>query len=79
MTVRSVNLRLERALMGRDMFHINVIETGIVVREAYTANGLHLNSRGKMKLTHLVDESMHGGHVASGNSITHARASPFLG
>jgi len=65
------------------MSHINVIETGSSVKEEYTTHGLHLNSRGKMRLTHLIAESIHGGHVPSRNSsipvITHARASPFLG
>jgi hypothetical protein len=80
--VRSVNLRLDRALMRRDMSH-NVIDTGTVVREEYTIHGIPLNSRGKMKLTHLTVESICGGHVPSMNSsipvITHARTSPFLG
>jgi hypothetical protein len=53
------------------------------VREAYITHGLHLNSRGKMRLTHLIAESIRGGFVPSMNSgipvITHARSSPFLG
>jgi hypothetical protein len=81
--VRSVNLQLDRALMRHDVFHINVIDTGTIVREEYTAHSLHLNSRGKMSLTHLIPESICGKHVPSKNSsipiITHARASPFLG
>jgi hypothetical protein len=39
--------------MGHDMSHINVNDTGTSVREEYTIHGLHLNSRGKMRLTHL--------------------------
>jgi hypothetical protein len=64
------------------MSHI-VTDTGIIVREEYTTYGLHLNSRGKLRLTHLIMESMCGGHVPSRNNsipvITYARASPFLG
>jgi hypothetical protein len=37
--------------MGHDgMSHINVIDTGTVVREEYTTHGLHLNSRDRMRL-----------------------------
>jgi hypothetical protein len=78
--VRSGNLQLDRALM-RHMSHIIVTDTGTIVSEEYTTHGLHLNSRGKMSLTHLTVESMHGGNVPSRNSsipiISHARASPF--
>jgi hypothetical protein len=52
--VRSVNLQLDRALMRHDMSHINVIDPGTIVREEYIAYGLHLNSKGKMRLTHLI-------------------------
>jgi hypothetical protein len=65
------------------MSHINVTDTGTIVSKEYTSHGLHLNSRGKMRLTHLIVESICGGHVPSRNSnitvITHATASPFLG
>jgi phage head maturation protease len=53
----NVNLQLDRALMRHDMSHINAIVTGTTVREEYTTHGLHLNSRGKMSLTHLTAES----------------------
>jgi hypothetical protein len=80
--VRNVNFQLDRALMGCDVSHINVIDTGTFVREEYTTHGLHLNSRGNMRLTHLIVEIIHSGHAPSRNSsipvITHARASPFL-
>jgi hypothetical protein len=60
----------------------NVNDTGATVREEYTTHGLHLNSRSKMRLTHLTAEGVCGGHVPSKNSsipvITHARASPPL-
>jgi hypothetical protein len=49
--VRRVNLRLDRALMGRDMAHIGVIDTASLVRDDYTTHGLHLNSLGKRRLT----------------------------
>jgi hypothetical protein len=81
--IRSMYLQLDRALMRYDMPHINVIDTGTTVREEYTTHGLHLNSRGKTRLTHVIVESIHGGHVPNRNNsipvITHARASPFLG
>jgi hypothetical protein len=79
--VRRVNLLLDRALMGRDMAHISVIDTASLVRDEYTAHGLHLNSQGKRRLTHLIADRISGGHVSSVSSIpviTHARASPFL-
>jgi hypothetical protein len=67
----------------RDMSHINIFDMGTIVREKCITNGLHLNSRGKMSLTHLIAESIRGGFVPNRNSsipvITHARASPFLG
>jgi hypothetical protein len=59
----------------------DVIDTDTIVREEYTTHGLHLNSRGKMRLTQLTAESIHGGYVQCRNSsipvITHARDSPF--
>jgi len=62
--------------------HINVSDGGTIVREKYTTHGLHLNTRGKMRLTQLTVESICGGHVPSMNSsisvINHARVSPFL-
>jgi hypothetical protein len=79
-----VNLRLGRALLGRGMAHIGVIDTASLVRDTErecTAHGLHLNSGGKRRLTHLIAERISGGHVLSVSSIpvfTHARASPFF-
>jgi hypothetical protein len=81
--IRSVNLQLDRALMEGVMTHINVIDTGTIVREEDSTHGLYLNSGGKMRLMHFTAESIHGEHVPSRNSnipvITHARTSPFLG
>jgi hypothetical protein len=81
--IRSVN-QLDRALMRHDMSHINVIDTGTIVGAEYTTHGLHLNSRGKMRHTHPIAESVRGGHIPNSSTpvITHARpcsASPFLG
>jgi hypothetical protein len=79
---RSVNLRLDRALMRGDTSYINFTDTDTIVREEDTTHGLHLNSRGKMRLTRLSAESICGGHVPNLDSsipvITHARTSPFL-
>jgi hypothetical protein len=76
-----VNFQLDWVLMRCDMSHINVIDTGTIVRVEYMTHGLHLNSRGEMRLTHLTAESICSGHEPSWNSsipvITHARASPF--
>jgi hypothetical protein len=78
--VFSVNIRLDRTLMRCDMSHINAIDAGTAVREDYTTRGLHLNSRGKMRLIHLIEENIRGGHVPSSIPvITHARALLFLG
>jgi hypothetical protein len=80
--VRSVNLRLDRALLGRGTSHIGVVDTMTTGRDEYTAHGLHLNTRGKRKLTHLIADRLDGGHVSGLSSIpviTHVRASPFLG
>ncbi|KDR19419.1 hypothetical protein L798_06193 [Zootermopsis nevadensis] len=79
--VRRVNLRLDRALMGRDTSHIGVIDTASLVRGDYTTHGLHLNSLGKKRLTHLIAGRICGGHVSSVSNIpviTHVRTSPFL-
>jgi hypothetical protein len=80
--IRIVNLRLERALMGPGGTHIGVIDSDYFVRGDYTTHGLHLNSQGKWKLTHLIAERVYGGHVSGVSSIPViicARALPFLG
>jgi hypothetical protein len=61
------------------MSHIGVIDTASFVREDHTAHGLHLNFRGKRRLTHVIAERVGDGHVQTVSStpvITHARASP---
>jgi hypothetical protein len=80
--VRSLNLRLDRALLGHGTSHIGVADTMTIGRDVYTAHGLHLNSRGKRKLTYLIAVRLDGGHVSDVSSIpviTRVRASPFLG
>jgi hypothetical protein len=54
--VRSVNLRLDLALMRCGMSHIGIIDTASVLRNEYAAHGLHFNSSGKRRLTHLIVE-----------------------
>jgi hypothetical protein len=79
--VRSMNLWLDWALMWRDMSHISVINVSSIERDDNTRHGLHLNSRGKKRLTQLIAERVMDGHVSSTYIIpviTHDRASPFL-
>jgi hypothetical protein len=80
--VRGMNLRFDLALMRHGMAHVGVTDTSSIARKEYTTHGLHLNSRGKKRLTQLVAERVIGGHALSMSSIpviTLARASPFLG
>jgi hypothetical protein len=80
--LRSVNLRLDRALLGHGMSHVGVVDTTIIGRDQCTVHGLHLNSRGKKKLTLIIADRLDGGHVLGVSCIpviTHVRASPFLG
>jgi hypothetical protein len=80
--VRSVDLWLDRALLGHGMSHVGVVNTTTIGRDEYMAHGLHLNSRGKRKHMLLIADRLDGGHVSGINSIpviTHVRASPFLG
>jgi hypothetical protein len=67
--VRSMNVHLEQALMGRGASHIGVIDTNCIVRKEYTTHGQHLNSRGKRKLTLLIAGSLGGDHVSGISSI----------
>jgi hypothetical protein len=48
--VKSTNLGLDRALLGHDRSHTGVVDTSLLLRQDFTAHGLHLNSRGKKKL-----------------------------
>jgi hypothetical protein len=61
--------------------HIGIINSDYFIRGDFTTHGLHLNSQGKRKLTHLIAERIDDDHVSGVNSIpviTCARASPFL-
>jgi hypothetical protein len=76
-----VNVWLDQALSGHATSHVGVTDTLTIVREEFTTHGLHLNSRGKMKLTLLIADGLNGGHVSGVSSIAvinHARASSFL-
>jgi hypothetical protein len=67
--------------MERDIAHDGVTDTASFVRDDYTTHGLHLNSRGKRRLTHVIAERIGGGHVSSVSSIPviiHTTDSPFL-
>ena len=80
-TVKSVNIRLDRALLGHGVSH-GVVDTTTLRRDEFTTHGLHLNWRGKRRLMLLIADGMDGGHTSSVSSIpviTHARAYPFLG
>jgi len=77
--VRSVNLRLDRALLGHGMSHLSVTDTTIG-REEYMTHGLHLNLRDKRKLMDLITDKLDGGHVSGVSSIPviiRARTAPF--
>ncbi|KAJ4425506.1 hypothetical protein ANN_27700 [Periplaneta americana] len=52
--VRSMNARLGRALIRPNASHIGVIEVCSIKRDYYTSHGLHLNSKGKKKVSHLI-------------------------
>jgi hypothetical protein len=58
---RSVNLRLDWALLGHGMSHLGVTDTATIGREEYTAHGLHLNPRGKGKVMLLIADKLDGG------------------
>jgi hypothetical protein len=52
--VRSVNMRLERALWDMDKTHIALIDVSSLNIYDHTRHGLHRNSRGKGKLVQLI-------------------------
>jgi hypothetical protein len=79
--VRRVSLRLDWAVMGHDVAHLDIVDVASFVRDDYRTHGVHLNSRDKRGLTHLIVERINRGHVSSVNSfpiIVCARASPYL-
>ena len=81
-TVKSVNIRLDRVLLGHGVSHVGVMDTTTLKRDEFTTNGLHLNWQGKRRLMLLIADGLDGGHTSSVSSIpviTHARTYPFLG
>lgn len=61
--VREINLRLERSLVEAGSAHIDAIDVSSILRSEHTVHGLHLNPRGKDKLTQLIAESIKGRHI----------------
>jgi hypothetical protein len=49
--VREVNLRLDHSLVEVGRTHIDVVDVSSISRREHTVRGLHLNPRGKDKLT----------------------------
>jgi hypothetical protein len=54
----SVNMELEHALWTADGSHIHLIDVSSISRYDHTRHGLHLNSRGKEKLVHLIADGI---------------------
>jgi len=79
--IRSVNLQLDKPLIGCGVPHINDIDTTSFLREQCTIHGLHVNYSSKKSLTHLFAKRFSGNLVPSVSSISvtiHARESNFL-
>jgi hypothetical protein len=49
---RITQLQLDRAMMGHDKAHIDIIDVAFFMRVDNMTHGLHLNFRGKRRLTH---------------------------
>jgi hypothetical protein len=49
--VRGVDLQLEHSLVEVDRTHTDVVDVSSITRRKHTVHGLHLNPRGKDKLT----------------------------
>jgi hypothetical protein len=56
-------------MMGCDKAHIGIIVLAPFVRDDYMTHGLHLNSRGNGRLTHLIAKRISAGHISSISSI----------
>ena len=67
----SVNLRLNRDLLGHGMSHLSVTDTTTIGREEYTTHDPHLNSGGRRKLMLLIANELDGGHVLGVSCIHH--------
>lgn len=80
-SVRRVNLELERLLMSDMGSHIGLIPVDDICRWDYTRHGLHLNRKGKGKLSGLIASNLRGGTVTNGKIpvVTGVRGMPFLG
>jgi len=79
--VRSLSLRLDRALLSPETSHIGLIDVSSIGRLGYTSHGLHLNSRGKRKLSKLIADRIKDEKVRKSEKIPvviSARATPFL-
>jgi hypothetical protein len=73
-----MNLWLEQALIGSGGTHIGIINLDYFVRGDFMTHGLHLNSQGKRKLTHLIVERMGEGHESGVSSTTLSKKYPTL-
>jgi hypothetical protein len=73
--VREVNLRLECSLVAVGRTHIDVVDVSSISRWEHTVHSLHLNPRGKDKLTRLIAESIKGRHIPVVTGVQ----KPFLG
>jgi hypothetical protein len=56
--VSSVNLNLERALLGRGKSNIGIVDTTSFLREEHMTLGPHLNSQDMRKHTLLIAKSL---------------------
>jgi hypothetical protein len=78
--VRSVNIRLERALWDIDKTHIGLIDVSSLNRYDHTRQGLHLNLRGKVKLVQIIaNEITCKPDTGKIPVITGVNSRPFLG
>jgi hypothetical protein len=55
--------------------HIGWIDVSSILRSGHTVHGLHLNPRGKIKLTRLTGETIKGRHIP----VVMGVQNPFLG
>lgn len=80
-SVGRVNLELER-LLGAGMGpHVGVVPVGSISRWDYTHHGLHLNRKGKGKLSGLIADDLRGGTITCGKIpvVISDRTAGFLG
>jgi len=71
-----VNVSLDQVLLGFGRSHVHIIDTTLFLWEKFTTHDLHLNARGKRKITAIViakslcDNNVSG--IGSIPVITHA-------